>query len=237
MTDQGHKHILIFSKLLNSFVVPKFRKINEGGERLKRKCLALFVAILLFSMLTTQLAMASSYEEKNNPKFKTFEVNQRQSLIPYFAALSNPTYIQSEDKPLRLIIGPYEDQIIECSIKVDGIEYIEGVDFDYFGSSTYEVWRPTGESFMGIYPLGDLMLFKVEYTYDFGEDGQGIDGKINMLATWLSDDFFSFISPGSFKITSIDGTGDLQNVNIKATNGLAAVGSAHVGTLIGWPIE
>jgi hypothetical protein len=236
VTDQGHKHILIFSKLLNSFVVPKFRKI-EGGERLKKKCLALFVVILLFSMLTTQLAMASSYEEKNNPKFKTFEVNQQQSLTTYLIALSNPTYIQSEDRQLRLIIGPYEDQIVACKIKVDGIEYIEGVDFDYVGSSTYEVWRPTGESFMGIYPLGDLMLFKIEYTYDFGEDGQGIDGKINMRATWLSDDFFSFISPGSFKITSIDGTGDLQNVNIKATNGVSAVGSSHVGTVIGWPID
>ena len=204
---------------------------------MKRKYLALFVVILVCSMVTTQLATARPYEEKNNPKFKTFEVNQRMSLSPYLLAMANPTYIQSENKQLKLIIGPYEDTIVECTITVDGIEYVEGTDFEYVGCSTYEVWRPNGLSFMDVYPLGDLMAFKVEYTYDFGDDGQGIDGKIDMRATWLSDDFFSFISPGSFKITSMDGTGDLQNVNIKATNAISAVGSSHVGTVIGWPID
>jgi hypothetical protein len=199
--------------------------------------LAFFVAVLVCSIVMTQLAVASPYEEKNNPKFKTFVVNQRMSLTPYLLAMASPTYIQSEDKPLKLIIGPYEDTIVECKITVDGIEYFEGTDFEYVGSSTYEVWRPNGVSFMGVYPLGDLMAFKVEYTYDFGADGEGIDGKINMRATWLSDDFLTFILPGSLKITSIDGTGDLQNVNIKATNAVSAVGSSHVGTVIGWPTE
>ena len=71
--------------------------------------------------------------------------------------------------------------------------------------------------------------------YDFGDEGEGIDGTLRMRATWRSDDFFSFVTPGSFKITSLEGTGDLQNVNVKATNTIAEAGSAHLGTVIGWP--
>ena len=199
------------------------------------KIFGVSVVLIILSIASTPLVMAQPWEPKNNSKFETFYVNQQASLSPYLAAMANTKYIPSEEKPNLLIIGPYEDQqIVFCTITVGDNIYVAGEDFEYTCTSTYEVWRPTGE-FFAVYPLGDLMLFKVEYMYDFGHDGNGIDGTIRMRATWRSDDFFSFVTPGSFKITSLEGTGDLQNVNIKATNTVADVGSAHLGTVIGWP--
>ena len=186
-------------------------------------------------MTFTPLVMAQPWEPKKNPKFETFYANQQILLAPYLKALTNAKYIPSEEEPNLLIIGPYEDQqIVFGTIKVGDKMYVEGVDYEYTGMSTYEVWRPIGE-FFAVYPLGDIMMFKVEYMYDFGDDGEGIDGTLRMRATWRSDDFFSFVTPGSFKITSLEGTGDLQNVNVKATNTIAEAGSAHLGTVIGWP--
>jgi hypothetical protein len=199
------------------------------------KIFSVSVGVIILLMAATPLVMAQPWEPKNNPKFETFYVNQQSSLAPYLAALANAKYIPAEENPNLLIIGPYEDQqIASGTINVGDNTYVEGIDYEYTGMSTYQVWRPTGD-FFAVYPLGDLMMFKVEYMYDFEDDGEGIDGTIRMRATWLSDDFFSFVTPGSFKITSLEGTGDLQNVNIKATNTVASVGSAHLGIVIGWP--
>lgn len=191
------------------------------------------MGLITFSMTMIPLVMAESWRPKNNPKFETFEVSQRFNIAPYIIASANPKYIPSEDKPVLLIIGPYDEQIRECTIKVGETEYVEGVDFNYIGSAVYMVWRPNGILFGGIYPLGDIMMYKVEYTYDFGDDGVGIDGTLRMRAFWISDDFLSFIEPGSFRITSLRGTGDLRTVNIKATN--TGVQSNHEGTVINWP--
>ena len=208
-------------------------KKEKGGESLNKKFLVAAVALVVVAMLASPLlgtAEACRWHRKNA---ETFYVDQRFWLTPYLESLANPKYFPSEDNPLVLIIGPYESQIRECTINVGETEYVEGVDFEYTGSEIYAVWRPNGTYFGGTYPLGDIMMYKVTYTYDFGAYEGGIDGKINMRAIWISNDFMSFVEPGSIKVTSLQGTGNLQHVKIIATN--AGSESDHTGTVIGWP--
>ena len=146
------------------------------------------------------------------------------------------------------VVVVYEEQAIagyQIRIGEDGPSqrvYNLGEDFTYYGVAKITAWNPIlpyafdpENPMMTLFLAGTKFHYRVEYMYDFGDDGEGIDGTLRMRATWRSDDFFSFVTPGSFKITSLEGTGDLQNVNVKATNTIAEAGSAHLGTVIGWP--
>lgn len=199
-------------------------------REVNKKVLGIAVALMAVAMLATPMVGTADAWRWQNKEVETFYVDQR-FWPAWLEALANPIYIPSEDNPIMLFC-PYEDQIRECIITVGETDYIEGVDFEYTGSSVYAVWRPDG-TYFGPYPLGDIMIFKVLYTYDFDAYEGGIDGKINMLSVWISDDFMSFVEPGSVKITSLRGTGDLRGVKITATN--SGTQADHTGTVIGWP--
>jgi hypothetical protein len=74
---------------------------------------------------------------------------------------------------------------------------------------------------------------KVDYIYDFSAVPGGIEGTLRMQSEITGDG-----SPLVFSINSLSGTGDLQNVQIKATS-MPQSGTynfAHNGIVIGWPV-
>jgi hypothetical protein len=136
----------------------------------------------------------------------------------------------------NLISWTYKSTALSYTISVDDNTYSlwdgENGDFVYSDVSMYLVLKPNGESF-GIYPLGQKMMFLVYYTYDFSAVPGGLEGKLKMRSFWCSDNIMDFVTPGTFEITSLLGSGDLRHVNIDATNG---IGTTHVGTVRGWPV-
>jgi hypothetical protein len=179
-------------------------------------------------MMLVSFASALSWEEKNNQKFESFEVYLTTNIHDV-----SVEYIPSMEKPNKIVMSWNED-MPTYNIVVGGTSYFLGTDFDYFGKAVYTVWRPTGElhPILGV-PLGEIMELKVNYMYDFRDYG-GIDGTINMYADIRMTDWTDFFTGQTMHITSLSCTGDLQNVNIKATNG-GTGNPSHIGTVIGWP--
>jgi hypothetical protein len=67
--------------------------------------------------------------------------------------------------------------------------------------------------------------------YDFGDGDGGLDGTLTMLALITGNTVFLSEEMKPMWITSLQGTGDFKNVNIKATS----VAPYHVGIVSGWP--
>ena len=84
---QQRKH-LKNSILLFSFFFSL--KNNKGGDRVNKKILLAFTSFLIIAMMATPLALALSWEPKNNSKFQSFDVtatllggtNQEQRFVP-----------------------------------------------------------------------------------------------------------------------------------------------------------
>ena len=97
-------------------------------------------------------------------------------------------------------------------------------------------FKPEFNSPLGIlYPSGSRDAnHMVDYTYDFSAFANGIEGTLNMRAV--------FNPSGGIAIYSLSGTGDLQNVQIKAAQtGTEVSGGGlvltvhHGGYVFGWP--
>jgi hypothetical protein len=193
--------------------------------------LVIAVALMVIAILATPLVSATPVKDKNNEKFQTFSVIATESFAQ--TMLAEHQYIPSVDNINRLVITVPET-LTTCQITIDGKTYTLGEDFAYAGLLTYSFNQPVfNNPKVGLlYPSNsNANSTKVEYTYDFSAYPGGIEGTLNMLG--------EFTAGGRF-INSLSGTGDLQNVQIKAiaippTVVSGIVNIHHEGIVIGWP--
>jgi hypothetical protein len=191
---------------------------------MNKKTIAIIATALALFMSLTPFAFAKSTDyPKNNEKFQSFSV----SLIPVpvnSVADYEIKYIPNEENA-KVTVQTWGNNIVTTEIVIGGAKlYVMGVDFEYSQSCKYIA---TGSPFFTVPGYGLVMgtkshLFVINYVYDFSAVPDGIDGTLEMR-------FVS--SMGTTSITSLRGTGDLQNVQIKAT----ASGTGHTGVVIGWP--
>jgi hypothetical protein len=192
----------------------------------------LLSAFLSAILLSIPLVAAAQTETKNNDKFQTFQVTATEAFSQ--TMLTEHEYIPSIDNINRLVITIPDEKLLTCTITIDGHTYRLGTDFAYTGMLVYSFNQPVfNNPKVGLlYPSNsNANTTKVEYTYDFSAYPGGIEGKLNMLGEFTA---------GGRHINSLSGTGDLQNVQIKAiaipptvVNGIVNIN--HEGTVIGWP--
>ncbi len=183
---------------------------------------------MILSITLIPFASARPWNEKNNEKFLNFNVVIGFDYTNALEAVANPVYVPSADKQNKVIVSWVEQPTTDYTIIIEGIgTYTCGTDFEYSGVATFTgIGEPYTPGALGL-PTGSKQnKFRVDYMYDFGEDDENpdtIDGTLRMLAVTAQD--------GVMWITSVGGTGDLQNVQVFAT-GLAP---GHDGIVIGWP--
>jgi hypothetical protein len=207
-----------------------------------KKIAVVFTILMVFAMLIIPMASATPLEEKNNDKFQTYTVVSTFNLLQNLFADPNTlraeyNYIPSLDNCQKLTIS-YDEIFSACSITIDGAHtYVMGKDFKYTGRVTWTFFKPEFNSVaLGVYwpssyHSGDHM---VDYTYDFSAFPDDIEGILNMHAV--------FNPSGGIAIYSLSGTGDLQNVQIKAaqtgtdiSGGGLVLTVHHGGYVFGWP--
>ena len=145
-------------------------------------------------------------------------------------------YIPSLTNCEKLTVS-YDEIFRACAITIDGTHtYIMGKDFTYTGHVVWTYFEPQFNGPTGIYWPSSYRgsNHMVDYTYDFSAFPNGIEGTLNMQAV--------FNPSGGIAIYSLSGTGDLQNVQIKAAQtgtDLADGGNTltvhHGGYVFGWP--
>jgi hypothetical protein len=207
-----------------------------------RKISVFTVLLLTLFMSTVMLAQAVPLKEKTNEKFKTYTVASTFNILENLFA--NPTtlraeynYIPSLDNCQKLTVA-YNERFRACSITIDGIHtYVMGQDFKYTGYVVWTFFKPEFNSpLMGIYWPSSSRdgSHIVDYTYDFSYYQGGLEGVLNMRAI--------FNPSGGIAIYSLSGTGDFQNVQIKAmqtgtdlADGGLTLTVHHGGYVFGWP--
>jgi len=184
---------------------------------MNKKILVIVAALLVLSMTLTPFALAKPWNPKSNEKFETFETTFVINFGPIIAAIADPEWVN----PNRVITS-WVELMDDYSISVDGVSYYLHTDFEYSGVATFTAnggpFAPGPNGALN----GKQNHFRVDYMYDFEIVPGGIQGTIKMLA---------LLTNGPMSIRSLQGTGDLQNVQIQATAGLGA----HTGVVIGWP--
>jgi hypothetical protein len=211
---------------------------------MNRKISVLVVLLLSLFMSTVMLAQAVPLKEKNNEKFQTYTVASTFNLLQnIFVNYPNDltlradyNYIPSLDNCQKLTIS-YDEIFSACLITIDGTHtYVMGQDFEYTGHVIWTFIKPEFNSPLGVlYPSGSSNAnHMVDYTYDFSAFPGGIEGTLNMRAV--------FNPSGGIAIYSLSGTGDLQNVQIKAaqtgtdvSGGGLVLTVHHGGYVFGWP--
>ena len=190
------------------------------------------VLLLTLFMSTIMLAQAVPLKEKNNDKFQDFMEAGSYSILSYVTG--DQTYIPSMEKTDKLILS-WNEAMLTYEISIDENTYVMGKDFSYTGYAQEIFWDPVfggtgGMIFPSDYRATHLV---VDYMYDFSAFQGGIEGTLMMRAV-------SQGGRGSI-ITSLAGTGDLQNVQIKAyvSNGgfipPVTITFEHEGLVQGWP--
>ena len=205
---------------------------------MKKAVLVIFVALMAVAMLAIPIVSAVPLKEKNNGKFQTFHVYFKVNAFTFIAGEHD--YIPSKDNVNKLTVnGP--ESFIQYDLTVGSKTYKQGVDFIYTGHFEYIFYDVTAWlTIPGILPAylwpadGGYRTnhLVVDYMYEF-LPASGIDGTVQLRA----------IKNGSegMAINSLAGTGDLQNVQIKAvvTSDVAIGGglyeATHDGTVVGWP--
>ena len=199
---------------------------------MKLKILALATLLLALPILTA-VAQATPLTEKNNDKFQSFGVTATVNAFTWVSA--EHQYIPSMDNVNKLVVNG-DETFITYDITIGSNTYKLGEDFTYTGHvefTYYDVtaWMPLPPPYMWPSEYRESHTI-VDYMFDFSAIPGGIDGTLQMRA---------MDTPGDIEvINSLAGTGDLQNVQIKAT----ISGSTHVGTIYtithsglvsGWP--
>jgi len=183
--------------------------------------------MFVISLMLIPFAVAKNWEPKNNDKFQSFAVSS--SLIGFENDVWK--FVPSEDASNILFMSA--DEIMDgYQITIDGTRtYVQDMHFTYSGRYTFTLYDPGDVVIPIFYTPCRMMSLVVEYSYTF-LPASGIQGTINMLAIARGETVADLTGYGEMMITSLKGTGDLQNVNIKATS---TGGVTHTGTVIGWP--
>ena len=194
---------------------------------MNKKNLACCVFVLLIVMAVTPFTFGKRTDLKNNDKFKAFTV----SLTPGGIENLEVNYIPSEEDCVK-VSGSHDELVAGYTITVDGIVYNLDVDFVYEGHVTWTLWNPVlpVAALPALTPCSKIH-FDVKYMYNF-LPASGIEGTIQMHAVGTSDSFVDMMINQEMMITSMQGTGNLQNVNIKA---VGVPGPGHIGIVSGWP--
>ena len=183
--------------------------------------------LLLILMAITPFALARNLELKNNDKFEVFQVDLATNLGDV-----NMKVIGPEDSPNKIVFSKVEElTLYEITVGTKTYSLAEG-HFTYTGFIVYTVWDPVlPVATPFIMTPGRMVHFDVKYMYTF-LSASGIEGTIEMHAIAQGETLADVFTPGTMIITSQQGTGDLQNVNIKATAGAT---HGHEGIVSGWP--
>ena len=203
-------------------------------REVKRKVLGFAVVLLAVAMLATPMVQAVPGAPKNNAKFQTWHYEKTNNFVLGFIVLGDHQYIPSFEKVNRLIISsPFG--FLTYEITVGSTTYYQGVDFDCVDTFTVASFnKPVFDQPEKLYPSeSQTSLLKVYTTFDFSAYPGGIEGTLQMQEIG---------NAGVTKTSSLEGTGDLQNVQVKAVYAVAGfddvTGVLTVvddGTVIGWP--
>jgi hypothetical protein len=188
-------------------------------------------ALLLALPVLTAMAHATPWTERNNDKFQTYEATGTFSILDFLTA--ERQYIPSFDEVNKMIVS-WEGPHLTHQIMVGGNTYQLGTDFLYTDGLTIEaIYDPVFSDPAKLMP-DDYRArnIRVYWTYDFSAFPGGIEGTLRMQLV-APDEKNRFVN-------SLSGTGDLENVQIKATASTSftpptTLNSLHVGIVSGWP--
>jgi hypothetical protein len=197
-----------------------------------KKTFSLILICLMVSMSAVTLVKADPLGDKNNDKFQSYVVTAKFSFTQaLFSADFN--WIPSQTKTNIMVIE-YDEQFMQYDITIGTHTYKLGTDFAYTGQAKYVFFEPVFGTTYGLYyPISYRSQYHViDYMFDFSAFQGGLEGTLNMRAM--------FSNGGEMDINSLAGTGDLQNVQIKATHAGASTSkgvtiAAHAGYVLGWP--
>ena len=197
---------------------------------LNRKIIVTLVALMAIAMLATPLVSAFPLKEKNNDKFQSYYDTGTYNAIAEIMG-AQVTYIPSFDQVNKIVVE-MDEVFVAYEITVGGSKtYSLGTDFAYEGHTVVTYFAPVFSDETKTVVTGSRATdFKVDYMFDFSAFPGGLEGTLNMHAV--------FTRYGG--ISSLSGTGDLQNVQIQATNlegsvELPFVTVNHAGWVVGWP--
>ena len=206
---------------------------------MNRKILVAVASLLVISMMLTPLAFAKPWNPKDNPKFEEFGVTFGFDWSGFIEATVAAT---AELEDANKVVVKATEVAVSYEIRIGEAGpgqriYTLGEDFAYSGEMTYTVFKPIlpYEPFsnppLSIFLGGKFHHFRVDYMYDFGDGDGGLDGTLTMLALITGNTEFLSSEMKPMWITSLQGTGDFKNVNIKST----AISPNHMGIVSGWP--
>ncbi len=199
---------------------------------MKNGVIVLGSLFLLLTLSTIALANAVPGVEKNNDKFQPYSDRATSSFLGVL--LADHEYIPSNESINRLIINQ-DETFMSYNVTVNGRTYHLGKDFAYTGHAVYTFNKPVfnlSSSLKLLYPVeSQTQTTVVNYMFDFSAFSGGIEGTLQFRA--------EFTQGGQF-INSLAGTGDLRNVQVKATNNPPSLKGliltiSHTGTVQGWP--
>ena len=195
----------------------------------------LIITALSAVLLATPLVSAVPWTyPKNNEKFQEYQAVGTFSVLDMVSG--DHEYIPSFEKVNKLIIS-FDEPHLTHEITVGGNTYQLGTDFLMTDCLTIAVfYEPVFDDPAKLYPImPDGYRFEhnlVYWTIDFSAIPGGIEGTLRMqlVATNEENRF----------INSLAGTGDLKNVQIKATASVSfdpplTLRALHVGIVSGWP--
>ena len=201
---------------------------------MNRKIL-LIIAALSAVLLATPLVSAVPWiYPKNNEKFQAYQAVGTFSVLDM--VFGDHEYIPSFEKVNKLIIS-FDEPHLTHEITVGGNTYQLGTDFLMTDCLTNAVfYEPVFDDPAKLLPITpDGYRFEhdlVYWTIDFSAIPGGIEGTLRMQLVATNEE-------NTF-INNLAGTGDLQNVQIKATASVSYVppltlSALHVGIVSGWP--
>ena len=207
---------------------------------MNKKLLGFALAFVFLAMLAAPMVSAKPWNyPKNNPKFEefgvTFQLNWGEFIAAEYAATAG-----LEDANKLVITN--EETMLSYQIRIgeDGPGqriYNLGEDFTYTGKMTYTVFDPilpyafNPDDLVGtLFVTGRMAHLRIDYMYDFSAVPGGLEGTIKLVAL-VTGNTLMLIGDKPTYITSLQCTGDFQNVNIKAT----VAGLGHTGVVSGWP--
>jgi hypothetical protein len=195
----------------------------------------LIITALSAVLLATPLVSAVPWiYPKNNEKFQAYQAVGTFSVLDM--VFGDHEYIPSFEKVNKLIIS-FDEPHLTHEITVGGNTYQLGTDFLMTDCLTNAVFcEPVFDDPAKLLPIiPDGYRFEhdlVYWTIDFSAIPGGIEGTLRMQLVATNEE-------NTF-INNLAGTGDLQNVQIKATASVSYVppltlSALHVGIVSGWP--
>jgi hypothetical protein len=191
--------------------------------------------ILVIVLLSCPLVTAAPLKDKSNDNFQTFHVTFTCNALTWVGGTHE--YYPSFEKANRVTISGSET-MLTYDITVGTETYHLGTDFIYTGHFQYvffDVTQWNNYGSYGIWPKTGYFRERqltVDYSYEFLPASE-LDGTIYFRAVAVEGHY-------GMMIASLYGTGDFEDVQIRATNGGEGnVGPIytvyHDGWVIGWP--